>query len=118
MKTWKEMIRRAAALTAALTLALTACGCSENDDNDDSPPPVAFPALERLTVDAGDECTLAFSAGTAWTLTSSAAWCSFVDGDFTQTTISGQAGSASIVIRITDANQSHDRDDEIGRAHV
>lgn len=111
MKTWKEMIRRAAALTAALTLALTACGCSENDDNDDSPPPVAFPALERLTVDAGDECTLAFSAGTAWTLTSSAAWCSFVDGDFTQTTISGQAGSASIVIRITDANQSHDRDD-------
>lgn len=39
MKTWKEMIRRAAALTAALTLALTACGCSENDDNDDSPPP-------------------------------------------------------------------------------
>lgn len=110
MKTLNEMIGWAMAWTAMLALALTTESCSDSGE-DDGPSSVSFPEKTSVTVNAGEEKTLTFSADANWTLTSSASWCRFVDGDFVETTISGGAGDQSVVIRVTDANQNYETDD-------
>lgn len=109
MKTLNGMIGRAMAWTAMLAMALSVGGCSDSDS--DGPGDVTFPEKDAITVNAGQDRTLTFSADAEWKLTSNASWCRFVDGDFVQTTISGEAGDQSVTIRVSDDNQNSEKDD-------
>lgn len=109
MKTLNGMIGRAMAWTAMLAMALSVGGCSDSDS--DGPGDVTFPEKDAITVNAGQDRTLTFSADAEWKLTSNASWCRFVDGDFMQTTISGEAGDQSVTIRVSDDNQNSEKDD-------
>lgn len=111
MKTLNGMIGRAMAWTAMLAMALSVGGCSDSDSDNDGPGDVTFPEKDAITVDAGQDRTLTFSADAEWKLTSNASWCRFVDGDFVQTTISGEAGDQSVTIRVSDDNQNSEKDD-------
>lgn len=97
------------AWTAMLAMALSVGGCSDSDS--DGPGDVTFPEKDAITVNAGQDRTLTFSADAEWKLTSNASWCRFVDGDFVQTTISGEAGDQSVTIRVSDDNQNSEKDD-------
>ncbi len=110
MKTLNEMIARAMTRTAILAMALIFGSCS---DSDDTTPPgeVAFPDLQTLTVAAGNDDELTFTAEADWVLTSNAAWCRFVDGDFAETSVRGKAGEQRITLRISDAEQNYNTDD-------
>ena len=109
MKTLNGMIGRAMAWTAMLAMALSVGGCSDSDS--DGPGDVTFPEKDAITVNAGQDRTLTFSADAVWKLTSNASWCRFVVGDFVQTTISGEAGDQSVTIRVSDDNQNSEKDD-------
>lgn len=109
MKTLNGMIGRAMAWTAMLAMALSVGGCSDSDS--DGPGDVTFPEKDAITVNAGQDRTLTFSADAEWKLISNASWCRFVDGDFVQTTISGEAGDQSVTIRVSDDNQNSEKDD-------
>ncbi|MCD8275350.1 MAG: hypothetical protein LUC96_10280, partial [Alistipes sp.] len=111
MKTLNEMIGWAMAWTAMLALALTVGGCSDSDDDKGGAGDVAFPEKEMITVNAGEDQELTFSADAEWKLSSNVGWCRFVDGEFVETTISGKAGDQSVMIRVTDDNQSSEKDD-------
>lgn len=111
MKTLNGMIGRAMAWTAMLAMALSVGGCSDSDSDNDGPGDVTFPEKDAITVDAGQDRTLTFSADAEWKLTSNASWCRFVDGDFVQTTISGEAGDQSVTIHVSDDNQNSEKDD-------
>lgn len=75
MKTLNGMIGRAMAWTAMLAMALSVGGCSDSDS--DGPGDVTFPEKDAITVNAGQDRTLTFSADAEWKLTSNASWCPF-----------------------------------------
>ncbi len=87
-----------------LQLMLLACSvffvaCS--DDDDDSVLPV-FPEAQSLAGVVGGEQTLTFEASQDWTLTSSALWCSFRNGEEKTYSCSGSAGKQSVTIYVGD----------------
>lgn len=84
-------------LTMMMGFTFTACS---SDDPEGS---VEFPALKELSGNAGETLELSFSAGTDWTLSSNKGWCKFKDGEFTETTLSGKAGSQTVQIVISES---------------
>ncbi|MCD8034094.1 MAG: hypothetical protein LUF83_07325 [Alistipes sp.] len=111
MKTLNGIINRAMTWSAVLALALVAGSCSDSDSDNDGPGDVTFPELKTLTVNAGSDAELTFTADADWVLSSNNSWCRFLDGDFAESTISGKAGDQKISIRVTDADQNYERDD-------
>lgn len=110
MKTLNGIINWVMIWFAVLALVLVTGSCSESD-NDDSGD-VTFPELKTLTVNADSDAELTFAADADWVLSSNNSWCRFVDGDFAESTISGKAGNQKISIRVTDADQNYEKDDE------
>lgn len=84
-------------LTMMMGFTFTACS---SDDPEGS---VEFPALKELSGNAGETLELSFSAGTDWTLSSNKGWCKFKNGEFTETTLSGKAGSQTVQIVISES---------------
>lgn len=87
-------------LTMMMVFTFTACS---SDDPEGTSTTVEFPALKELSGKAGETLELSFSAGTDWTLSSNKGWCKFKDGEFTETTLSGKAGSQTVQIVISES---------------
>lgn len=111
MKTLNGIMGRAIVWTAILATALSLGGCSDQNNDNNGPGNVTFPEKRAITAEAGEERTLTFTADAEWRLTSNASWCRFVDGEFVETTASGKAGERSVTIRISDDNQTSEKDD-------
>lgn len=86
-------------LTMMMGFTFTAC----SSDDPEGSTTVEFPALKELSGNAGETLELSFSAGTDWTLSSNKGWCKFKDGEFTETTLSGKAGSQTVQIVISES---------------
>ena len=54
---------------------------------------------------------MSFTAGADWALSSNAGWCKFKNGEFTESTISGKAGSQTVQVVITNDGQNFEKDD-------
>ena len=94
----------------AMILGFTLTGCS--DDNSGDPSTSAeFPELKEFTCNAGETKDLSFTAGADWALSSNAGWCKFNNGEFTESTISGKAGSQTVQVVITNDGQNFEKDD-------
>ena len=94
----------------AMILGFTLTGCS--DDNSGDPSTSAeFPELKEFTCNAGETKDLSFTAGADWALSSNAGWCKFKNGEFTESTISGKAGSQTVQVVITNDGQNFEKDD-------
>lgn len=87
-------------LTMMMGFTFTACS---SDDPEGTSTTVEFPALKELSGKAGETLELSFSAGSDWTLSSNKGWCKFKDGEFTETTLSGKAGSQTVQIVISES---------------
>ncbi|MDO4163278.1 MAG: hypothetical protein Q4D56_02665 [Bacteroides sp.] len=82
-------------MMTALSLGMSAC----SDDEETVP---EFPTAQTISCSAGDTPTLAFTANMTWQLSSSALWCKFVSNGTEYTDLTGEAGTQSISLKITD----------------
>ena len=81
--------------------------CSDNDD--DSVAPI-FPSVETMNVAANSEQTFNFVSNMAWRMSSSATWCTFPEVGEKAQTISGEAGSHTVRLKISDESMKFDKE--------
>lgn len=103
----KSMSWFMALLSMMFVISFTAC--SDDDENSESAVPV-FPELKEITCDADQSTTISFTANMEWVLSSNESWLKFVNGDFTETNISGKAGEQTITINVSADNQNFTED--------
>lgn len=70
-----------------------------------------FPELKEVKYQVGEMPEITFSANLDWTLTSNAAWCKIVDGEFRPVSVSGKAGNQTLQIEISDESWNYNSDD-------
>lgn len=106
MKTMKNMsMVLISTLALILTLAFNSC---KEDENVVTP---VFPELKEVECQVNEELEITFSANLDWSIQSNAAWCKFVNGDFTETTASGKAGDQTLKIKVSDENWNYQTSD-------
>lgn len=106
MKTMKNMsMVLISTLALILTVAFNSC---KEDENVVTP---VFPELKEVECQVNEELEITFSANLDWSIQSNAAWCKFVNGDFTETTASGKAGDQTLKIKVSDENWNYNTDD-------
>lgn len=91
----------------ALVLMLAFNSCKE-DENVITP---VFPELKEASGQPGDTLEIAFNANLDWSIQSTAAWCKFVNGEFTEATAFGKAGDQTLKVQISEANWNYQTDD-------
>lgn len=96
------------ALAMMFTLSFTSCS---DDDESKNEGKVEFPTLQEATCNVDGTIEISFKAGAEWQLTSNAGWCKFVNGDFTESTISGKAGEQTVTVKIFNDGQNYTDDD-------
>ena len=106
MKTMKNMPMRLVS-TLALVLMVAFNSCKE-DEGVITP---QFPELKEAFCEVDDELDITFNANLDWSIQSSAAWCKFVNGEFTETTASGKAGEQTLKIRVSDESWNYQTED-------
>ncbi len=92
-------------LSVALMMSTVVASCSSSNDNPQEETP-SFPEEQTLSIDAGKDYQLSFSAYTNWKLTSTTTWCKIVDKGVEVYDVSGSKGNQSITIRVTDDGQT------------
>lgn len=107
MKTLKGMpMRLLYALALVFMVAFNSCTEEESVITPE------FPDLKEETYEAGEEYDITFSANLDWSIKSSAAWCKFVNGEFSETTATGKAGEQTLKIQVlADESWNYDTDD-------
>lgn len=97
-------------MALAMMLGVMFVSCSDDNDNGGVGAPV-FPALQEMNCAAGESIELSFDANMDWQLSSNAAWCKFVNGEFTETLTSGKAGDGQKVqVAVSADGQNYDED--------
>lgn len=106
MKTMKNMpMRLIGALALVLMVAFNSC---KEDEGVITP---QFPELKEVTCKVGETIDITFNANLDWSIESDAAWCKFVNGEFTETNATGKAGEQTLKIQISDESWNYDTDD-------
>ncbi len=82
-------------LIVATALTMVAC----DDDGDEAS--AVFPQLQKMECAVGDEILLSFEAGSNWSLTSSALWCTFLVNGEQNYSCSGIAGKQAVTIKVS-----------------
>lgn len=93
-----------------MALAMSFTGCSDDDGENAPGEKIEFPTLQEATCNADGTITISFKATVDWKLTSNAGWCKFVDGEFTQSSITGKAGEQTITAKISGDGQNYSDD--------
>lgn len=83
----------------ASALMLTATSCEKETG--------PIPTAQTIECKAGDRPTITFSAGADWHLSSDAVWCKFITSAGEQNEISGNAGTHTITMKISDENNGN-----------
>lgn len=97
-------------MALAMMLGVMFVSCSDDNDNGGVGAPVS-PALQEMNCAAGESIELSFDANMDWQLSSNAAWCKFVNGEFTETLTSGKAGDGQKVqVAVSADGQNYDED--------
>ena len=86
-------------------------GCSDDKDDTDNGGDFEFPELVEVVLNVDETVIISFNATTNWQLTSNAGWCKFVNGDFTESTMSGKSGEQNITAKIFSDSQGYVNDD-------
>lgn len=92
-----------------LMLFIVPFGCT--DDKDNAEGSISFPELQEMKLDANGTTEIAFKTAADWKLISNSGWCKFVNGNFTESIISGKAGEQTITIQTSDDSQNYVNDD-------
>lgn len=94
-------------MALAMMFIVSFTGCSDDDGENTPGEKIEFPTLQEATCNADGTITISFKATVDWKLTSNAGWCKFVDGEFTQSSITGKAGEQTITAKISGDGQNY-----------
>lgn len=94
-------------IISAMMCMVAFASCSDDEKEDVN---ITFPELKEETHVVGDEIEISFNALVDWQLTSKAAWCKFVNGDFEDATTSGKAGDQTVTAKILGDGQDYIND--------
>lgn len=83
---------------AAASVILSATACEPEEKVKE----VVFPTVENVSLSAGENREVAFSATHDWTLSSDQSWCVFDDNGVMTSTISGDAGDVVVTIAVNE----------------
>ena len=97
-------------MALAMMFIVSFTGCSDDDGENTPGEKIEFPTLQEATCNADGTITISFKATVDWKLTSNAGWCKFVDGEFTQSSITGKAGEQTITVKISGDGQNYSDD--------
>lgn len=97
-------------MVLAMMFIVSFTGCSDDDGENTPGEKIEFPTLQEATCNADGTITISFKATVDWKLTSNAGWCKFVDGEFTQSSITGKAGEQTITAKISGDGQNYSDD--------
>lgn len=89
----------------SLMMALCISACSDEDEDESAP---FFPQKQTVNCSAGETRDLTFEVNENWQLISSATWCMFVVNGNEEYSTSGNAGTQTITLKITDESLSYD----------
>ena len=98
-------------MALAMMFIVSFTSCSDDKEEGNGGGKIEFPTLQEVTVSTDGTLNISFKANVDWKLTSTAGWCKFVNGDFTETTIGGKAGEQTITAKILGDGQKYDNDD-------
>ena len=90
-------------MMSLVTLSLFVSACSSSSDDEPATP--EFPTSKTINATAGSEQTFSFTANMDWKLSSNKAWCTLATTTMEGQNISGQTGSQSVKIKVSDAGQ-------------
>lgn len=86
----------------AFAAAVAAMASCTKDATEEEPAPV-FPQLQSVTVQAGDQQSLNFTADKDWKLSiDNTTWCTFLDGEVETAQLSGLKGEVSVTVLVKD----------------
>lgn len=94
-------------IISAMMCMVAFASCSDDEKESVN---IQFPELKEETHIVGDKIEISFNAPVDWQLTSKAAWCKFVNGDFEDATISGKAGDQTVTAKIFADGQDYIND--------
>lgn len=97
-------------MALAMMFIVSFTGCSDDDGENTPGEKIEFPTLQEATCNADGTITISFKATVDWKFTSNAGWCKFVDGEFTQSSITGKAGEQTITAKISGDGQNYSDD--------
>lgn len=97
-------------MALAMMFIVSFTGCSDDDGENTPGEKIEIPTLQEATCNADGTITISFKATVDWKLTSNAGWCKFVDGEFTQSSITGKAGEQTITAKISGDGQNYSDD--------
>lgn len=86
----------------AFAAAVAAMASCTKDATEEEPAPV-FPQLQSVTIQAGDQQSLNFTADKDWKLSiDKTTWCTFLDGEVETAQLSGLKGEVSVTVLVKD----------------
>ena len=91
-------------LLIGLVTAFCVSSCSE--DNGESAKTPEFPEKKSISCNAGETKEFTFDANLDWRLTSNAIWCKLEKDGTEDVTVSGSAGTQTVMIKVTDSEQT------------
>lgn len=86
----------------AFAAAVAAMASCTKDATEEEPAPV-FPQLQSVTIQAGDQQSLSFTADKDWKLSiDKTTWCTFLDGEVETAQLSGLKGEVTVTVLVKD----------------
>ena len=86
----------------AFAAAVAAMASCTKDATEEEPAPV-FPQLQSVTIQAGDQQSLSFTADKDWKLSiDKTTWCTFLDSEVETAQLSGLKGEVSVTVLVKD----------------
>lgn len=86
----------------AFAAAVAAMASCTKDATEEEPAPV-FPQLQSVTIQAGDQQSLSFTADKDWKLSiDKTTWCTFLDGEVETAQLSGLKGEVNVTVLVKD----------------
>lgn len=87
-------------MALAMMLIVSFSGCSDDNEGNGGITAPTFPELKETNCAANETTEISFEANLDWEISSNAGWCKFVNGEFTESKMSGKAGKQTIKIAV------------------
>lgn len=97
-------------MALAMMFIVSFTGCSDDDGEDGGPIAPVFPELKETNCGANETTEISFEANLDWEISSNAGWCKFINGEISESIMSGKAGKQTIKIAVSADGQNYNDD--------
>lgn len=97
-------------MALAMMFIVSFTGCSDDDGEDGGPIAPVFPELKEINCGANETTEISFEANLDWEISSNAGWCKFINGEISESIMSGKACKQTIKIAVSADGQNYNDD--------